>query len=229
MEENISENDKSALSKMSEKKLTKWLEKWYAEPAQVEFMEQLAAKSLKNLYEKYKLDKYVLIMMMDKKTDNDLLNELETELQTLDTKENIKKEISNFFDKSPMHKDFSTEINKLEVGKNSNNDLFLYTQVIMKHDKWDSFNSEGEVFFSSKNEKMIFAGTTCFKNCDDFSKIIYETFEPTGLLAKKNEKKKTKTNDKKDIVQQLKDLEDIYKSGALTKEEYTKAKKKLLN
>ena len=36
-----------------------------------------------------------------------------------------------------------------------------------------------------------------------------------------------KTDD--DIVQKLKDLEELYKSGALTKEEFEKAKKKLLN
>ena len=32
-----------------------------------------------------------------------------------------------------------------------------------------------------------------------------------------------------DVVQQLKDLNEMYKSGALTKEEFEKAKKKLLN
>ena len=32
-----------------------------------------------------------------------------------------------------------------------------------------------------------------------------------------------------DIVNKLKDLNELYKSGALTKEEFTKAKKKLLN
>ena len=32
-----------------------------------------------------------------------------------------------------------------------------------------------------------------------------------------------------DIVKQLKDLNELYKSGALTKEEFEKAKKKLLN
>ena len=180
MEENISENDKSAWSKMSEKELRKSIEKWYAEPAQVKFMEQLTVKSLKHFLEKYKLDKYVLIVTMDKKMDNDIYNEI----QALDTNKNIKKEISNYLSKSPMYKDTSIEFNILEVGKNSNNDLFLYIQAIMKPDNWDFLNSEGELFLSSKNEKIIFAGTACFKNCDDFSKIIHETFEPIGLLAK---------------------------------------------
>ena len=51
-----------------------------------------------------------------------------------------------------------------------------------------------------------------------------------GRLNEKTEKKKdTKEEMSNDIVQQLKDLEKLYKSGALTKEEYTKAKNKLLN
>ena len=37
------------------------------------------------------------------------------------------------------------------------------------------------------------------------------------------------TDDGNNITQQLKDLNEMYKSGALTKEEFTKAKKKLLN
>ena len=39
-------------------------------------------------------------------------------------------------------------------------------------------------------------------------------------------KKKSKTNK---IVDQLESLNDLYKSGVLTKEEFEKAKKKILN
>ena len=38
-----------------------------------------------------------------------------------------------------MYKDTSIEFNILEVGKNSNNDLFLYIQVT-KPDNWDFLN-----------------------------------------------------------------------------------------
>ncbi len=37
------------------------------------------------------------------------------------------------------------------------------------------------------------------------------------------------TNDSNDIIQQIKDLKELYDSGALTKEEFEKAKKKILN
>ena len=50
----------------------------------------------------------------------------------------------------------------------------------------------------------------------------------TTITPKKEvKKKKKKKND--DIVKKLKDLQELYDSGALTKEEYTKAKAKLLN
>ena len=46
---------------------------------------------------------------------------------------------------------------------------------------------------------------------------------------KKETKKKPENDDNKDIVKQLKDLKEMYDNGAITKEEYENAKKKLLN
>ena len=59
-------------------------------------------------------------------------------------------------------------------------------------------------------------------------KITYEILEPMGLLEKNIENKVKTTDDNNDITQQLKDLNELYKSGALTKEELDKAKAKLL-
>ena len=50
-----------------------------------------------------------------------------------------------------------------------------------------------------------------------------------GNTAQKIEKKQTsQTNDTSDITKQLKDLIKMYESGTITKEEFEKAKKKLL-
>ena len=53
----------------------------------------------------------------------------------------------------------------------------------------------------------------------------------TKKIEKKKEekKKKPKKKMKDDIVQQLKELNELYESGVLTKKEFEKAKKKLLN
>jgi len=53
--------------------------------------------------------------------------------------------------------------------------------------------------------------------------------EATSTTTKAEKKKETKKKTNEDIVQKLKDLKELYDDGALTKEEYTKAKNKLLN
>ena len=169
--------------------------------------------------------------------DNDLYNSLQTIgtsqcvfdfkcKNNKDFQQSITKETSNFLKQSPMYKDYSFEFNISETGANRNNDLFLYMQAIMIDD-YSDYNSKGELFVSTKNEKIIFAGSTCFKNCDDFLKIIYEIFEPKGLLAKKIEKKETTLSS--DLTTQLKDLKQLLDDGVITEEEFIKAKKKLLD
>ena len=63
--------------------------------------------------------------------------------------------------------------------------------------------------------------------------VTQTTTETTKSKKVEKKEKKIKKESKKkmndDIVQQLKDLNELYKSGALTKEEFEKAKKKLLN
>ena len=49
----------------------------------------------------------------------------------------------------------------------------------------------------------------------------------TPKITKKKEVKKLKNNE--DIVNKLKDLKELYDSGVLTEDEFTKAKKKILN
>ena len=58
---------------------------------------------------------------------------------------------------------------------------------------------------------------------------FYGTTTTTKKVEKKKSKKTSQTDDSNDIVQQIKDLKELYDSGALTKEEFEKAKKKLLN
>jgi hypothetical protein len=223
----------------SEKEVEKWIEKWFSEPDQAKIVEQISTDALRSLIAKYKLYKYAMVVTFDKKMDNDTYNDLQTIgtnqcvfnfkcKNNKDFQQYITKEISNWAKESPMYKDYLFEFNKTKTGINSNNDLFFYTKAVMVSDMSD-YNSKSELLASTKNEKIILAGSSCFENCDDFLKIIYEIFESMGLLAKNIENKVKTTDDNNDITQQLKDLNELYKSGALTKEEFAKAKKKLLN
>ncbi len=66
----------------------------------------------------------------------------------------------------------------------------------------------------------------CFSKCDltDFLEIIEPTNLYKGFVAKAQSTEKTS-----DLVSQLEQLNKLYKSGTLTKDEFDKAKKKILN
>ena len=69
-----------------------------------------------------------------------------------------------------------------------------------------------------------------FRKKDDFM-TIKNKLTKLGLVGDifETESTNTKIEDNKDVVKKLKALNELYKSGALTKEEFTKAKNKLLN
>ena len=82
-----------------------------------------------------------------------------------------------------------------------------------KDEKWISISAKRHKEFENNNQ---------IKNSQKLNLDKY--------ISKINtESKSIKTKSKNDLTQQLKKLSDLYKSGALTKEEFTKAKKKLLN
>jgi len=57
----------------------------------------------------------------------------------------------------------------------------------------------------------------------------YGNCKNTSVTVKKPKKEVKQTDDSNDITQQLIDLNELYKSGTLTKEEFEKVKKRLLN
>ena len=73
---------------------------------------------------------------------------------------------------------------------------------------------------------MLLAISICVEKCNgstDFLNII----KPSNLYVKSNPN--IDASGSSDLTEQLKTLNELYKSGALTKEEFTKAKKKILN
>ena len=71
----------------------------------------------------------------------------------------------------------------------------------------------------SYGKKPIIVGSECIGTCKGVSgiknKIVYSKIKTSTASP--------------DIVDQLNSLNDLYKSGVLTKEEFDKAKKKILN
>ena len=68
-----------------------------------------------------------------------------------------------------------------------------------------------------------FMGVDCIV-CDKLKKLSLTKMVEPMLSSKKNE-----VSDNTNLTEQLNSLNELYKSGALTKEEFTKAKEKLLN
>ena len=93
----------------------------------------------------------------------------------------------------------------------------------------DGKNS-GDMEASSSSEKNIemvkaMAIAECMSN-NKKNKCYLYAINDEVVWGKKEQ---TQTDDNNDIVQQIKDLKELYDSGVLTKEEFEKAKKKLLN
>ncbi len=102
------------------------------------------------------------------------------------------------------------------------------TQAVDRCNKYESDNNDQPLCVVTKvGDKHL----TYQEQADWMKKIYGKTTLAAKLIGKKKFKKKKeskkKTND--DIVQKIKDLKELYDSGVLTKEEFEKAKKKLLN
>ncbi len=86
-----------------------------------------------------------------------------------------------------------------------------------------NINWDMEIYGYLKNNKPIIVGSECIGKCKGISglknKIIYSSTTSTN----------TSSESSSSVVDDLNELNDLYKSGALTKEEFEKAKKKILN
>ena len=138
----------------------------------------------------------------------------------------LKKEFIKWAKEEGGYENYSFELKNFTVGRNSNNQLFFYAVALMSHNSID-YNASGEVFVSTKSGKIIVAVSNCVKNCNHFLKNFSYMFKSAGLLTKKTESQIETTSS--DLVEGLKELNKLYEDGVLTKEEFEKAKKKLLN
>ena len=83
------------------------------------------------------------------------------------------------------------------------------------------------VYLSEVDNKLFMFDGICVVNCSNFfsnfNKIIEKSFNKESLT---NTVLNPQDNN---FIKQLEQLNDLYKSGVLTKEEFEKAKKKILN
>lgn len=68
----------------------------------------------------------------------------------------------------------------------------------------------------------------CYNNCEYIDTLFNNVLQPSFLLQKSNYIKTDNVKQDKDIPKQLEELNNLYKSGALTEKEFKAAKAKIL-
>jgi len=181
------------------------------------------SKEFKKLIKKYKYQGIMWVLVSEENledTDYDLFETVESlknmsQADMNKTALEYKKELSDEISIDGLE-GLDLKISKFKIEKNKMNSPALDLKLAAKmfNISWDM-----EIYAYLKNNKPIIVGSECIGTCKGISgvknKIVYS-------------KIKTSTSSS-DIVDQLNSLNELYKSGVLTKEEFEKAKKKILN
>ncbi len=124
----------------------------------------------------------------------------------------------------------SIEYNRLKIQKNNHGELILKGPSKVTYAVTDTLTLDAKtnILLGSHNDKMYLLISACYVDCSKFNSKFNKMIKPIFSRVEK------KTNDIKispdsNFVEQLKSLNELYKSGVLTKEEFEKAKKKILN
>ena len=101
------------------------------------------------------------------------------------------------------------------TGENLTRGLFFWPAIIQ------SYNNANEAIAAANNRKVHIFNIMRSKNCTGLGTMVVETttMVQQGINISEDE----------NLTQELKDLSELHKSGALTDEEFTKAKSKILN
>ena len=104
-----------------------------------------------------------------------------------------------------------------------NNDIFIKTKIEEYGDNYAQY------IFNKKNDEITTVIYKDKKGKDQEDKYLLFCKEIFGTLNNQKIEKKKENESDKDIVKKLNDLKNLLDSGVLSKEEFEKAKKKLLN
>jgi len=192
-------------------------------PKMVKKLERMYEPITKKFQSAYNLDKYTVLLIGDKKAD--ILDEIKD--KNIDQLVQIVKDgLNEIYETSKDPSLKGLKDLQFEIVKNPQGNFYLYTKDTMES-SYVSSKQNNELFLTSHKDQIIAMMSVCLKKCNgstDFAEII----GPSNLY--KGLKVKTQTNSNtSDIASQLEQLDKLYKSGSLTKDEFDKAKKKLLN
>jgi len=168
----------------------------------------------------------------------DLLNDYDVDIDEIKnmTKPELKKMTKKIKNKITSGKNYFMVIDgmfinfdKFIIDKNSKNiPYFIFNGDITYIIGSSKINLGNIVYYLSElDNKLIALDGYCFVNCANF----FSTFD--GIVEKSFNQNSLSDNisnsGDSNLLMQIKQLNELYKSGVLTKEEFEKAKKKILN
>jgi hypothetical protein len=200
---------------------------------------------MKKIMKKEKIDfiTYVFVInktLIEMSSEEDEIIDMLTELQSMNNSElikqtkEIKKEIASFEDASSTSYAFGSTTftyNKLKISKNKNGNLFLKgpSKFFMAINETMTIDAVLNVYLGEHNNRTYGFISACYVDCSKFNSKFDKMIKPTFSTKEQIQKTKSTLSADSNLTEQLKTLSELYKSGALTKEEFTNAKKKLLN
>ena len=200
---------------------------------------------MKKIMKKEKIDfiTYVFVInktLIEMSSEEDEIIDMLTELQSMNNSElikqtkEIKKEIATFEganSKSYALGPTTFTYNKLKIGKNKNGNLFLKgpSKFFMAINETMTIDAVLNVYLGEHNNRTYGFISACYVDCSKFNSKFDKMIKPTFSTKAQTQKTKNSLSNDDDLTERLKALNELYKSGALTKEEFSKAKKKILN
>ena len=200
---------------------------------------------IKKIMKKEKIDfiTYAFVInktLIEMSSGEDEIIDMLTELQSMNNSELIqqtkefKKEIASLDGASRTSYAFGPTTftyNKLEIGKNKNGNLFLKgpSKFFMAINETMTIDAVLNIYLGEHNNKTYGFISACYVDCSKFNGKFDKMIKPVFYTIKQNLKTKTTNSSNNDLIEQLEQLNSLFKSGVLTKEEFEKAKKKILN
>jgi len=198
-----------------------------------------AAKEIKRLMKKEKVEFYTYVITSDQKytsLDDEEFNTFISNYLDMTNSElalaekelrKVMTELAGDNKTILFNEEVSLIIKKFKIKKISNNQLVVNANFVM--DYLGAVKLPWNLFFTVKNDKMYFIVSECWINCSKQVERFDKMVKPILLHSQQNQKISVSVSADDDLIEQLNDLNELYKSGVLTKDEFTKAKKKLLN
>jgi len=200
---------------------------------------------MKKIMKKEKIDfiTYAFVInktLIEMSSGEDEIIDMLIELQSMNNSElikqtkEIKKQIASIEGANSIRYAFgptTITYNKLKIGKNKNGNLFLKgpSKFFIAINETMTIDAVLNIYLGEHNNRTYGFISACYVDCSKFNSKFDKMIKPVFSIIKKNVKAKTTNSSNNDFIEQLEQLNSLYKSGVLTKEEFEKAKKKILN